>query len=85
MLTGSALLDFGGFNPKAASKGAYAGLVHGIASPPKSKPKAAATPLGAPRSHIPPTPRTPSTRPWGPSPPPWTTKARHVDCVLALI
>ena len=66
----SALMDFGGFNPEAANRGAYAGVVHGIASRPKTKPKPAATPAGAPRSRTPPTPGTPSPRPWGPSPPP---------------
>ena len=81
----SALLDFGGFNPEAANWGVYAGVVHGIASRPKSKPKPAQPPLGPPRSRTPPTPRTPSPRHWGPSPPPWTAKARYVDCVLAVI
>ena len=79
--TWSAVLDFGGFNPEAANRGAYAGLVHGIASRPKYKPKPAATP----RSRTLPTPGTPSPRPWGPFPPPWTGNARYVDCVLALI
>ena len=41
--------------------------------------------LGVPRSRNPPTPGTPSPRPWGPSPPSWTGTARYVDCVLALI
>ena len=41
--TWSALLDF-----EAVNRGAYAGLMHGIASRPKSKPKLAATPAGAP-------------------------------------
>ena len=84
--TWSALLDFGGFNPEAANRGVYAGVVHGIASRPKSKPKPAATPVAPPpRSRTPQIPWTPSPRPWGPSPPPWTAKARYVDCVLALI
>ena len=83
--TWSALFDFGGFNPEAAHRRAHAGVVHGIASRPKSKPKPAATPLGAPRNRTPPTPGTPSPRAWGPSPPPWTAKARYVDCVLALM
>ena len=84
--TWSALLDFGGFNPEAANRGAYAGVVHGITSRPKSKPKPAATPVGGPpQPHPPQTPGTPSPRPWGPSPPPSTAKARYVDCVLALI
>ena len=84
-LTWLALLDFGGFNPEASNRGVYAGVVHGIASRPKSKPKPAAASLGAPRSCTPPTPRTPSPRHWGPSPPPWTAKARYVDCVVAVI
>ena len=61
--TWSALQDFGGFNPEAANPGAHAGLVHGIASRPKSKPKPAATPALGPRSRTPPTPGTPSPRP----------------------
>ena len=40
----SALMDMGGFDPEAANRGAYAGLVHGIASRLKSTPKPAATP-----------------------------------------
>ena len=55
--TWSALLDFGGFNPKAANQGVYAGVVHGIASRPKSKPKPAATPAGAPPQPHPPNPQ----------------------------
>ena len=66
--TWSALMDFGGFNPEAANRGAYAGLVHDIASRPKTKPKPAA--LGAPCNRTPATPGTPSPRPRGPSPPP---------------
>ena len=54
MPTWSAALDFGGFNPGAANRGAYAGLVHGIASRPKSKPKPAATPAGPPPQPHPP-------------------------------
>ena len=54
--TWSALLDFGGFNPEAANRGVYAGVVHGIASRPKSKPKPAATPAGGP-----PQPHSPNT------------------------
>ena len=83
--TWSALLDFGGFNPDAANRGVYAGVVHGIATRPKPKPKPAADPAGGPPQPNPPTPRTPSPRHWGPSPPPWTAKARYVDCVLAVI
>ena len=52
-----ALLDFGGFKPEAANRGAYAGLVHGIASRLKSKPKPAATPAGGPPQLQPPNPR----------------------------
>ena len=40
----SALMEMGGFDPAAANRGAYAGLVRGIASRPKSKPKPSATP-----------------------------------------
>ena len=54
--TWSALMDFGGFNPDAANRGAYAGVVHGIASWPKSKPKPAATPAGDPPQPHPPQP-----------------------------
>ena len=43
-------MDFGGFNTEAANRGAYAGVVHGIASRPKTKPKPAATPARAPPS-----------------------------------
>ena len=83
--TWSVLMDFGGFNPEAANRGVYAGVVNGIAYWPKCKPKPAATPArGHPQPH-PPTPGTPSPRPRGASPPPWTAKARYVDCVLALI
>ena len=55
--TWSALLDFGGFNPEAPNRGVYAGLVHGIASRPKSKPKPAATPAGGHPQPPPPNPR----------------------------
>ena len=56
--TWSALMDMGGFDPAAANRGAYAGLVHGIASRPKSKPKLAATPAtGAPPQPHPSNPR----------------------------
>ena len=50
----SALMDFGGFNREVANRGAYAGVVRGIASRPKSKPKPAATPAGAPPQPHPP-------------------------------
>ena len=50
--TWSALLDFGGFNPEAAHRGVYAGVVHGIASRPKSKSTPAAAPAGGcPQPH----------------------------------
>ena len=49
-----ALLDFGGFNPEAANRGVYAGVVHGIATRHKSKPKPGATPgWGPPQPHPP--------------------------------
>ena len=54
--TSSALLDFRGFNSEAANRGVYAGLLHGIASRLKSKPKPAATPAGAPPQPHPPNP-----------------------------
>ena len=54
--TWSALLDFGDFNPEAANRGVYAGLVHGIPFRPKSKPKTAATPAGGPPQPPPPDP-----------------------------
>ena len=48
----------GGFDPAAANRGAHAGLVHGIASGPKSKPKPTATPaIGDPPQPHPPNPR----------------------------
>ena len=40
----SEIMGIGGFDPLAANRGAYAGLVHGIASHPKSKPKTPAAP-----------------------------------------
>ena len=50
--TWMALMDFGGFNPEAANRGAYAGVVHGFASRPQSNPKPAATPApGPPQPH----------------------------------
>ena len=55
--TWSALMNMGGFNAEAAKRGAYAGLVHDIASRPKSKPKPTASPAGAPPQPHPPNPR----------------------------
>ena len=81
MPTWSALMDVGGLDPAAAIRGAYAGLVHGIASQSQFQAQAGRNP----RSRTPTTPGTPSPRPSGPSPPPWTGKARYVDFVLALI
>ena len=51
-------MEIEGFDPSAANRGAYAGLVHGIASHPKPKPKVPATPAteGALQLH-PPNPR----------------------------
>ena len=77
--TWSALMDFGGFNPEAANRGAYAGVVHGIASVPKSKPKPAATPAGGPPQPHPPNSRDAFVKALGPSPPPWTAKAQYID------
>ena len=54
--TWSAPLDFGGFSPEAANQGVYAGLVHGIATRPKLKPKPAAAPGGGPPQPHPPNP-----------------------------
>ena len=45
--TWSEIMGIGGFDLSATSEGAYAGLVHGIACRPKSKPKAFATPAAA--------------------------------------
>ena len=70
---------------EAANRGAYAGVVHGIAFRPKSKPKPAATPAGGPPQPHPRNPRAAFAKDLGPSPPPWTAKARYVDCVLVLI
>ena len=50
-------MDFGDYNSKAANGAAYTGVVHGIAFPPKSKPKPAATPAGGPPQPHPPNPR----------------------------
>ena len=83
--TWSALLDMGGFNPEAANRGAYAGVVHGIASRPKSKPKPAATPAGGPPQLHPPNPRDAFAKARGGISPALDCKARYVDCVLALI
>ena len=52
----SAVLDFGAFNPEAANRGMYAGVVHGIATQPKPKPKPAAAPAGGPPHLHPPNP-----------------------------
>ena len=54
--TWSALLEFRGFNPEAANRGVYAGVVHGIATRPKCKPKPAAAPAGGPPQPHPPNP-----------------------------
>ena len=83
--TWSAPLDFGGFNPEAANRGAYAGLVHGIASQPKSKPKPAATPAGGPRKLHSPNPQDAFAKALGAIPPALDRQGWHVDCVLALI
>ena len=58
MLTWSAIMEIGGFDPSAANRVAYAGLMHGISSRPKPKPKVPATPAtgGPPHPH-PPNPR----------------------------
>ena len=53
--TSSEIMGIGGFDPWAANRGAYAGLVHGIASRPNSKSKPPATPAtrGPLRPHPP--------------------------------
>ena len=56
--TWSAPMEMGRFDPAVANQGAYAGLVHGIASRRKSKPKLAATPASGP----PPQPHPPNPR-----------------------
>ena len=57
MWQGSEIMGIGGFDLSAASRGVYAGLVHGIASHPKSKPKTPAAPAtGAPPQPHPPNP-----------------------------
>ena len=52
------IMHVGCFDPSAANRRAYAGLVHGIASHPKPKPKTPAAPAasGPPQQH-PPNPR----------------------------
>ena len=54
----SAIMEMRGFGPSAANRGAYAGLLHGIASSPKPKSKVPATPATGrrPQPHLP-TPR----------------------------
>ena len=59
--------------------------MHGIASRPKSKPKPAATPAGGPPQPHPRTPADAFAKALGAISPPWTAKARYIDCVLALI
>ena len=54
-LTWSEIMGIGGFDLSAANRGAYAGLVHGIACrpKPKPKPKAPTTPAtGDPQPHL---------------------------------
>ena len=74
------------FGPSAANGGAYAGLVHGIASRPEPKPKTPRTPAtrGPPQPH-PSNPQDAFTTPWGHSPPASIGKPRYAECVLALI
>ena len=58
MPTWSTILEMGGFDPAAANRGAYAGLVYGIASRAKSKSKPPTTPtIGGPLQPHPPDPR----------------------------
>ena len=75
--TWSEITRVGGFDPSAANRGAYAGLVHGIASRPKPKPKTPAAPAarGPPRPHP---PQPPGHLHQGPrSNPPHPQHARH--------
>ena len=60
------IMGIGSFDPSAADPGGYAGLVHGISSRPKSKPKTLVAPAtgGRPRPP-PPTPGTGSSRSFG--------------------
>ena len=71
--------------PRRRTGGCMPGWCTASQPGPSLSPSPPQPPLGAPRSRTPPAPRTPSPRHWGPSPPPWTAKARYVDCVLALI
>ena len=57
-LTWSEITGMGGFDMSAANRGVYAGLVHGIASRFKPKPKVSATPA----TGGPPPPHPPNTR-----------------------
>ena len=58
LFTYSEVMGIGRYDPLAINRGAYAALVHGIASRPKPKPKAPRAPLtgGAPHPD-PPNPR----------------------------
>ena len=59
-------MGVGGCNPSAANRGAYTGLVHGIAPRPKPKPKTPSQPTagGPPQPH-PPNPRDAFTKALG--------------------
>ena len=46
--TWSVIMEMGGFDPAAANRGAYAGLVHGIASRPTRNPRNWGPPAAAP-------------------------------------
>ena len=84
--TWSALLGIRGFQPRGGEPGdvCRGGARH--RHPAQAQAQARRSPRWRPPcSRTPPTPRAPSPRHWGPSPPPWTAKARYVDCVLAVI
>ena len=84
--TWSALMDMGGINPAAANQGGVCRIGARHRLPAQVQAQARRNPrFGPPRSRTLPTPGTLATRPWGPSPPPWTAKARYVECILALI
>ena len=83
--TWSTLLDFGGFNPEAANRGVYAGVVHGIATRPKSKPQSAAAPAGGPPQLHPPNPVDALTKAHGATSPALDRQAQYVDCIRAVM
>ena len=78
--------DGGGVDPAAANRRAYAGLVHGIASRPKSSPSLRQPSLlGAPRSRTPPNSRDAFAKALGAISLALYRQARYVYYILALI